>query len=237
MARLLLVDDEKGLLEMMQEALRKEDFTNIDAATNAQEALNLIQKNKYSVILLDVMLPDMDGYQLCTKIREITLAPIMFLTARTTDLDVLTGFNVGADDYITKPFKPLEVMARIKAIIRREERYRHINENNEDLKLNFGRIHVNQETAQVIVDGEEVHFTAKEFKLLSFFCKNPNFIFSLETLYEKVWETDYLGDTNSVMVYINRLRKKIETNPNRPDTLVNIRGLGYKFIPPKGQDL
>lgn len=232
MSRLLLVDDEIGLLEMLNTALIQEGFSQIDTATNANDALHLVSKHEYCVIVLDVMLPDMNGYKLCSKIRDITNAPIMFLTARTTDLDILTGLNVGADDYITKPFKPLEVIARIKAKIRREQRY-HPSQTLKETEFNFGYLRVNQDTAQVVVCGEEVPFTAKEFQLLCFFCKHPEFIFSLQSLYEKVWGTDYLGDTNSVMVYINRIRKKVEKNPRNPEVLINIRGLGYKFIPPK----
>lgn len=235
MSKLLLVDDETGLLEMLSTALKKEGFNNIDTANNANDALHYVEKNDYSVIILDVMLPDMDGYTLCSIIRNKTNAPIMFLTARTTDLDILTGLNVGADDYITKPFKPLEVATRIKVKIRREQRYR-LSSSLEKPEFNFGHLTVNQDTAQVFVHEKEVHFTAKEFQLLCFFCKNPNFIFSLQSLYEKIWGTDYLNDTNSVMVYINRIRKKIEVTPNNPEILINIRGLGYKFIPPMSKN-
>jgi DNA-binding response OmpR family regulator len=236
LAKLLLVDDEIGLLDMLSSALIKEGFHNIDKATNGLDALLYVKKNEYSVIILDVMLPDMDGYVLCSKIRELTDVPIMFLTARTTDLDMLTGLNVGADDYITKPFKPLEVVARINVKIRREQRYRSYN-TLEKTEYKYGRLTVNQNTAQVFIYDKEVHFTAKEFQVLCFFCKYPNYIFSLQSIYEKIWGLDYMGDTNSVMVYINRIRKKIEVNPNHPEVLVNIRGLGYKFIPPKKEEL
>lgn len=237
MSKLLLVDDEIGLLEMLSIALKKEGFYDIDLAINAKEALSFVSKNRYSVIILDVMLPDMDGYHLCTKIREKNNAPILFLTARTTDLDVLTGFNVGGDDYITKPFKPLEVVARIKANIRREERNQQWNVQEEISEYQYGYLTVKIDTAQLFVNEKEIPCTAKEFQLLSFFCQHPNHVFSLNHLYEKVWGVESIGDTNTVMVYMNRLRKKIEKNPKDPKIFINLRGLGYKFIPPKDTQL
>ncbi|MBM7702380.1 response regulator transcription factor [Metabacillus iocasae] len=236
MERILLVDDEMGLLEMMSMALRAEGFQSIDKAINAQEALAYVRKNQYAVILLDVTLPDMDGYVLCTKIREMTKTPIMFLTARTSDLDILTGLNVGGDDYITKPFKPLEVIARIRAKIRREQNYREA-EKEEKLHYTYGFLTLNLASGQLYVEGIEVPCTARELQLLAFFFQHPNYIFSIQDLYERIWGTDSLGDTNTVMVYMNRLRKKIEQAPNNPKVLINVRGLGYKFVPPKGESV
>lgn len=230
--RILLVDDEVGLLDMMSAALKVEGFHSVDKATTSQEALEYVKRNQYAVILLDVTLPDMDGYLLCTKIREKTNTPIMFLTARTSDLDVLTGLNVGGDDYITKPFKPLEVIARIRAKIRREQNYREVDKT-EQLEYSYGFLRLNLASGQLFVRNFEVSCTARELQLLSFFFKNPNYIFSIQDLYEKIWGNESLGDTNTVMVYINRIRKKIEQAPNNPKLLINVRGLGYKFIPPK----
>ncbi|MGG2091090.1 response regulator transcription factor [Priestia aryabhattai] len=234
MERLLLVDDEVGLLEMMDTALNLEGFHLVDKATTSHEALNYVRQHQYSVILLDVTLPDMDGYLLCARIREVTNTPIMFLTARTSDLDVLTGLNVGGDDYITKPFKPLEVIARIRAKIRREQNYREPDKS-ERLEYKYGFLTLNLASGQLFVKGCEVPCTAKELQLLTFFFKNPNYIISTQDLYEKIWGNESLGDTNTVMVYINRIRKKIEQMPNNPELLINVRGLGYKFIPPKGE--
>ena len=234
MDRLLLVDDEEGLLEMLSTALKMEGFNMIDTANTGKQALNQVAHHEYSLIVLDVMLPDTDGYILCGKLREVTHCPILFLTARSTDLDMLTGLNVGGDDYITKPFKPLEVVARIKAKLRREEMYRQSAP--EILSsYRYGYLVLEKEKAQLFVRGQEITCTAKEFQLLTFFCENPNYIFSLEKLYERIWGLDSVGHANTVMVYINRLRKKIEVDPNSPQVLINIRGLGYKFIPPKDE--
>ncbi|WPP41748.1 response regulator transcription factor [Paenibacillus hunanensis] len=236
MQRLLLVDDEEGLLDMLSAALKMEGFQHIDTATNGKQALEYVASRSYDVIVLDVMLPDTDGYILCGKIREVTRCPILFLTARSTDLDMLTGLNVGGDDYITKPFKPLEVVARIKAKIRRERVYRDTNDTAEHAVYEYGFIKIHTGTAQLFVHGEEVVCTAREFQLLAFLAQHPNYIFSLQQLYERIWGMDSAGNTNTVMVHINRLRKKIEVDPNSPKILVNIRGLGYKFIPPKDEE-
>ncbi len=236
MQRLLLVDDEEGLLDMLSAALKMEGFHHIDTATTGKQALEHVATRSYDVIVLDVMLPDTDGYILCGKIREVTRCPILFLTARSTDLDMLTGLNVGGDDYITKPFKPLEVVARIKAKIRREHVYRDAADTVEHTIYEYSFIKLHTGTAQLFVHGEEVICTAREFQLLAFLAQHPNYIFSLQQLYERIWGMDSAGNTNTVMVHINRLRKKIEADPNSPKILVNIRGLGYKFIPPKDEE-
>lgn len=230
MKKILLVDDELGLLEMLGEVLRKGGYTSLDFATTSKKAIDLIGNNEYDLILLDVMLPDMDGFQLCAKIRETSNVPILFLTAKITDLDILTGLNIGGDDYILKPFNPLEVLARVKAHLRRTERNQNSNHLN---TYDYGDLKINPTTAQVFLKGKEIPFTAKELQIIVFFCGNPNKIFSINSLYENVWGNNSFGDTNTVMVYINRIRKKIEKNPNHPELIINIRGLGYKFIPPK----
>lgn len=230
MKKILLVDDELGLLEMLGEVLRKGGYTSLDFATTSKQAIDLIDNKEYDLILLDVMLPDMDGFQLCAKIRETSNVPILFLTAKITDLDILTGLNIGGDDYILKPFNPLEVLARVKAHLRRTER----NQNREQPNTyEYGDLKINPTTAQVFLKDKEISFTAKEFQIMVFFCKNPNKIFSINSLYENVWGVNSYGDTNTVMVYINRIRKKIEMDPNHPKLIINIRGLGYKFNPPK----
>lgn len=235
MQRLLLVDDEEGLLEMLSSALRMEGFQYIDTAVNGKQAMEYVANNSYDVIVLDVTLPDTDGYILCGKMREITHCPILFLTARSTDLDMLTGLHVGGDDYITKPFKPLEVVARIKAKIRREHVYRELSAVPLGEVFQYSYIKINTATAQLFVHDIEIICTAREFQLLCFLAQHPNYIFSLQQLYERIWGMDSAGNTSTVMVHINRLRKKIEKDPNSPQILVNIRGLGYKFIPPKDE--
>lgn len=221
---ILIIEDEIGLIKMLKRLLEKEGFENIYEAESGFEALKIINQNRIDLILLDVMLPDTDGFNLCQQIREISDAPIIFLTARTTDIDKLTGFSVGGDDYITKPFNPLEVAARIRAILYRQrmtipkERHRF---KTDYFTLDFDR-------AKLIVDGEEVDCPAMEFQLLKFMCQHPNQVFSINQIYENVWK-DYgeIGKENTVMVHISRLRHKIEKDPKEPVYLKNVRGIGY----------
>ncbi|WP_312472191.1 response regulator transcription factor [Neobacillus sp.] len=229
--QLLIVDDEKAILHMLTTILKKEAFNFIDTAGTAEEALALCQTKRYDLILLDVMLPNRSGFEICPLIRETTDAPIFFLTARSTDLDKLSGFALGADDYITKPFNPLEVVARIKAHLRR-----HTGKitNTSKTFYQFGPLHVNTLSGDVTVKGRTVELPAQVYQLLLFFCKHPNRLFSKNQLYEKVWGEEFLGEDNTVMVHIRKLREKIEDNPSKPRHIITVRGLGYKFVPDGG---
>ncbi|MCM3766447.1 response regulator transcription factor [Neobacillus niacini] len=226
--QLLIVDDEKAILHMLTTILKKEGFSLIDTAGTAEDALALCQTKRYDLILLDVMLPNRSGFDICPLIRETTDAPIFFLTARTTDFDKLSGFALGADDYITKPFNPLEVVARIKAHLRR-----HTGKaiNASKTLFQYGPLHVNTLSGEVTVKGSSVELPAQVYQLLLFFCKHPNQLFSKSQLYEKVWGEEFLGEDNTVMVHIRKLREKIEDNPSKPRYITTIRGLGYKFVP------
>lgn len=230
--QLLIVDDEQAILHMLTTILKKENFHMIDTASNAKEALALCQSKRYDLILLDVMLPDRSGFEICPLIRETTDAPIFFLTARSTDLDKLSGFALGADDYITKPFNPLEVVARIKAHLRRHTRnITHIPKS----FYQYGSLQLNTISGEVTVSGRVVELPAQVYQLLLFFCKHPNQLFSKNQLYEKVWGEEFLGEDNTVMVHIRKLREKIEDNPSKPRYIVTVRGLGYKFVPDGGK--
>lgn len=228
---ILIVDDEQAILHMIQTILKKEGFTQIDTATNAAEAIELCKRKQYAIILLDVMLPGEDGFEACPKIRAISNATIFFLTARTTDLDKLSGFAVGADDYITKPFNPLEVVARMKAHLR--IRQGHIPQQQSTL-YEYGELVVNTSSAEVTLKGKRIMLQAQVYNILLFFCKHPNQVFSKSQLYEQVWGEQYLGEDNTVMVHIRKLREQIEENPSSPNYIVTVRGLGYKFVPDKG---
>ncbi|WHY86614.1 response regulator transcription factor [Neobacillus novalis] len=229
--QLLIIDDEKAILHMLTTILKKEAFNLIDTAGSAEDALALCQTKRYDLILLDVMLPNRSGFEICPLIRETTDAPIFFLTARSTDLDKLSGFALGADDYITKPFNPLEVVARIKAHLRR-----HSGKitNTSKTIYRYGSIHVNALSGEVTVGGRTVELPAQVYQLLLFFCKHPNQLFSKSQLYENVWGEEFLGEDNTVMVHIRKLRKKIEDNPSKPHYILTVRGLGYKFVPDGG---
>ncbi|RAL24409.1 response regulator transcription factor [Thermoflavimicrobium daqui] len=228
-AKILLVDDDFDLLTLLLKAMRSEGFNHVYTATTGQKALEMISRVPFNLVVLDVMLPDGNGYEVCTEIRKKSHVPIFFLTARTTDLDQLTGYSVGADDYICKPFNPLIFVARVKAQLKRVRDNRL--KRDEMTIYDFGRFSLDEQRGVLKVIGQEIACTAKEFKLLAFFCKHPNQIFSASHLYREVWGEESLGLENTVMVHIHSLRKKIEENPSQPRYLLNIRGLGYKLVP------
>jgi DNA-binding response OmpR family regulator len=227
-SKLLLVDDEQGLLDMLNHLLQKEGFEQVYFATNGEEALSYVQKVSFDLIVLDIMLPDIDGFELCRRFRDITRAPILFLTARTMDMDKIMGLSIGGDDYITKPFNPLEVLARIKAQLRRQELAQEDNVLAKNV-YDFDVFQLYVQEAKLVVRGQERGCPAKEYELLHFLCRHPNQIFSIQHLYEKIWGQTSIGDENTVMVHIRRLRQKIEQEPKYPQLIVNIRGLGYKL--------
>ncbi|SET97076.1 response regulator transcription factor [Lacrimispora sphenoides] len=229
--KILLVDDEAGLLDMLKITLKKERFTDITCAYTAKEALNLVKNTNFDLLVLDVMLPDLSGFELCSQIRQFSFAPIIFLTACAGDLDKVTGLALGGDDYITKPFNPLEVTARIKAILRRQTQYAE-----SAAKINhfdYGLFQVNLDNATLMLEGNLVECTAKEFELLCFFCKHPNYVFTSAQIYEAVWEALGYGEEKTVTMHISKLRKKLGDDAKNPSIILNLRGLGYKFVPPK----
>ena len=226
-SKILLVDDEQDILNLLKITLNKEGFTNIYFATCGKEAIEICSTKDIDLIVLDIILPDMLGFDVCIKLRDITVAPILFLTAKTSDLDKLSGFSIGGDDYITKPFNPLEVAARIKAQLNRKNVNSMLNTKN---VFDFGCFKLIEQSAQLFVNSTEIDCPAKEFQLLLFFCKYPNRIFSRDQLYEQVWGEESISDDNTVMVHIRRIREKIEKDPSHPEYLVNVRGLGYKLL-------
>ncbi len=229
-ANILLVDDETAILQLLTTILEKEGFSHITTAISAEIALSLTQQNDYDLIILDVMLPGQSGFDICPIIRQKTDCPIFFLTAKTSDVDKISGFSHGADDYITKPFNPLEVVARMKAQLRRHIKQAVPNEQKAH-SSSFGRFEIDRYSAELTVGGHVVECSAQLFQLLLFFCENPNYVFSKEEIYEKVWGAPaYNGDDNTVMVHIRKLREKIEQDPSKPEYIKTVRGLGYKFI-------
>lgn len=233
-ANILIVDDERAIVELVATVLRKEGFTSIDTANSGEEALSFCEKKRYDLILLDIMMPGASGLEICPFLRKTTDAPILFLTARSSDFDVLSGFAVGGDDYIKKPFNPLEVVARVRAQLRKVSRTAGNSEplRQEQTIYNFGRFQVEEHNAALIVDGKPVHCPALVFQLLVFLCKHPNRVFSKSELYERVWGGSMLNDDNTVMVHIHRIRERIELDPSNPQYIVNVRGIGYKLVPP-----
>ncbi|CAM4504105.1 MULTISPECIES: response regulator transcription factor [Paenibacillus] len=230
---LLLVDDDRHILNLLTTVFEKEGFRHILTALSGAEALAITRQKRPDLILLDVMLPDMDGFTLCGTIRAETDAPILFLTARTADLDKLQGFGLGGDDYITKPFNPLEVAARVKAQLRRAARPPL--EPVRKPVYDFGSFAVDPNTGRLTVHGIRINCPVQELKLLLYFCEHPNRILSKRQIYKDVWGELYGGDS-TVMVHISRLREKIEEDPANPRWIKTVRGLGYLFEAPADRE-
>ncbi|WP_217593851.1 response regulator transcription factor [Cohnella sp. GbtcB17] len=231
--RIAIVDDEPSIVTMLQMVLRREGFHQLYAASTCAEALDLAATVSPDIVLLDIMLPDGSGLELCSKLREYGNPHILFLSAKASDLDVLRGFAMGGDDYITKPFNPLEVAARIQARIRRLEHEAPAAGPGMRLEpgiYRFSRFTVNEAEGELIVDGQPVPCPAQEFQLLLHFCKFPGVVFSKTQLYDKVWGINGQGDDSTVMVHIRRIRERIEIDPGNPKQLLTVRGLGYKLV-------
>ena len=224
--RILVVDDEKVIVKGIRFSL-EQDGMEVDCAYDGEEALNLAKQNKYDMILLDVMLPKMTGFEVCQQIREFSNVPIVMLTAKGDDMDKILGLDYGADDYITKPFNILEVKARIKAIIRRTVRK---NEEKEIPRVvEKGGMRLDCDSRRVYIDGREINLTAKEFEVLELLMKNPGKVYGREKLLQLVWGSDYPGDVRTVDVHIRRLREKIENVPGEPVYVRTKWGVGYYF--------
>ena len=224
--KVLVVDDEKLIVKGIRFSL-EQDGMEVDCAYDGQEALDLIHKNEYDVVLLDVMLPVLTGFEVCQHVREFSDVPIIMLTAKGDDMDKILGLEYGADDYITKPFNILEVKARIKAIIRRSSAG-HSHDENPKL-LTYDILKVDCDSRRAYIDEKEVNLTAKEFDLLELLMVHPNKVYSLEELLNTVWGYDYPGDVRTVDVHIRPLREKIESKPSDPKYIHTKWGVGYYF--------
>ena len=223
--KVLVVDDEKLIVKGIRFSL-EQDGMEVDCAYDGEEALEAARKKEYDVVLLDVMLPKMTGFEVCQQIREFSNMPIIMLTAKGDDMDKILGLEYGADDYITKPFNILEVKARIKAIMRRSTKQ---NAEVQAKVVVFGDLKIDCESRRVYVGSKEVNLTAKEFDLLELLIFNPNKVYSRENLLNTVWGYDYPGDVRTVDVHIRRLREKIEDNPSEPKYVHTKWGVGYYF--------
>ena len=224
--RVLVVDDEKLIVKGIRFSLEQEGM-KVDCAYDGEEALKLAKENIYDILLLDVMLPKYDGFEVCRQIREYSDVPIIMPTAKGDDMDKILGLEYGADDYITKPFNILEVKARIKAILRRTGRKK--TEREDDKIIVKGEMKIDCESRRVVIGEQETNLTAKEFDLLELLAMNPNKVYSRENLLNIVWGYEYPGDARTVDVHIRRLREKIETNPSDPKYVYTKWGVGYYF--------
>lgn len=222
--KVLVVDDEKLIVKGIRFSL-EQDGMEVDCAYDGEEALEMIKDKEYDIILLDVMLPKLTGFEVCQHIREFSSVPIVMLTAKGEDMDKILGLEYGADDYITKPFNILEVKARIKAIIRRTSpKPREM-----DKVIESGDMKLDCEGRRVYISGREINLTAKEFELLELLVVNANKVYSRENLLKLVWGSSYPGDVRTVDVHIRRLREKIESNPSEPKYVHTKWGVGYYF--------
>ncbi|RHQ98094.1 response regulator transcription factor [Peptoclostridium sp. AF21-18] len=224
MSKIFFVEDDLSLISGLSFALKKQGY-EVDNARTIDEAEKLWQNNKYDLAILDVSLPDGSGYQLCEKIRLNSKIPIIFLTAADEETDIIMGLDMGADDYITKPFKLAVFLSKVNAILRRSNDF-----NQKNTVLNSNGISVNLLNGDVTKNGETLNLTSGEYKLLCLFMENPNIILSQEQILGKLWDSnnDYI-DNSTLTVYIRRLRKKIEDDPSNPTNIVTIRRMGYKW--------
>ena len=224
MSRILIVEDELDLANIIKDYLEKELY-EVEICTEGDKAIESFDKFKPSLVILDLMLPGMSGYEICKNIRIKSTIPILILSAKIDEFDKVKGLNLGADDYITKPFRPRELLARVNAQLRRSQVF-----NKENLEIiDIENIRIYTKEYKVENNGRDLNLSRNEFELLVFLSKNPRQVFSREQLYERIWGFDSYGDLNTVTVTINRLRQKIEDNPKNPKYILTVWGVGYKF--------
>lgn len=226
---ILIVDDEKEIVDLIEIYLTNEGFRTL-RASNGLEALNLLQQHHVDLVILDIMLPVMDGIETCLKIRERQNMPIIMLSAKSQDMDKIMGLSSGADDYVTKPFNPLELLARIKSQLRRYTRLNVPNPLREH-EIEVDDLLINTATHEVRVDGREVKLTPREFAILELLARNRGVVFSIDRIYETVWGEPSYSAGNTVMVHIRKIREKIEENPRQPKYIKTVWGVGYKIEP------
>ena len=224
MSRILIVEDELDLANIIKDYLEKELY-EVEICTEGDKAIEIFDKFKPSLVILDLMLPGMNGYEICQNIRIKSTIPILILSAKIDEFDKVKGLNLGADDYITKPFRPRELLARVNAQLRRSQVF-----NKENLEIiDLENIRIYTKEYKVEKNGRDLDLSRNEFELLVFLSKNPRQVFSREQLYDRIWGFDSYGDLNTVTVTINRLRQKIEDNPKNPKYILTVWGVGYKF--------
>lgn len=223
--KILIIDDEEDILKLLATVLMKEGFKKIYTAQTGKKGLKLFECVNPDIILLDIMLPDKEGYEVCKTIRENSMVPILFLSAKSEEMDRILGFALGGDDYVTKPFSPKEVAYRVKAHLKRNTIHFH-----DKKEISLGPFEINEEKMEVKKNGMVLDLKPKELKLFIYMAKHPNQIISKEQICYDVWGENYIGFDNTIMVHIRRLREKIEDSPSKPKYIINVKGLGYKLM-------
>ncbi|AMJ43834.1 response regulator transcription factor [Corynebacterium stationis] len=228
MTTILIVEDEESLADPLAFLLRKEGFEPI-VAHDGKTALEEFERHDVDIVLLDLMLPGMSGTDVCKQLRATSSVPVIMVTARDSEIDKVVGLELGADDYVTKPYSSRELIARIRAVLRRGGDAVEVEEEFEEQVLEGGRVRMDVERHIVSVDGEPISMPLKEFDLLEYLLRNAGRVLTRGQLIDRIWGADYVGDTKTLDVHVKRLRSKIEQEPSRPQHLVTVRGLGYKY--------
>jgi two-component system response regulator RegX3 len=224
---ILVVDDDPGVLDVVSFMLRREGF-DVDERREGRAALDAARKRRYDIVILDIMLPGLSGTDVCRALRAESDVPILMLTARDAEVDRVLGLELGADDYVTKPFSAAELLSRVRAILRRRELDRRNGAGAAVREL--GGLHIDLGRHEVLVDGERVHLTLSEFKVLSMLAQQPGAVVSRRELMQNLWASEHVGDEHACEVHISNLRRKLERDPSEPQRLVTVRGLGYKLV-------
>ena len=227
MSRILIVEDEVAIADLEKDYLELSGF-EVEIENDGTKVLERALHEEFDLFILDLMLPGVDGFEICKKIREIKNTPILMVSAKKDDIDKIRGLGLGADDYVTKPFSPSELVARVKAHLARYERLIGSNMPQNDI-IEIRGIKIDKTARRVWVNGEEKQFTTKEFDLLTFLAENPNHVFTKEELFRKIWDMESIGDIATVTVHIKKIREKIEMNTNKPQYIETIWGVGYRF--------
>lgn len=224
---ILVVEDDKEILDGIGIYLNNQGY-KVFKAQNGIEGLDIIEKEEIHLAVVDIMMPKMDGITMTMRLRERYEFPVIMLTAKSEEIDKVTGLNIGADDYVTKPFAPMELIARVNSQLRRYMKYKNIADKDQENVYIVGGLELNENTVQVTVDGKEVKMTPLEFKILNLLMKHPSQVFSADEIYERVWNEQPVG-TDTIMVHVRNIREKIEINPKNPKYLKVVWGVGYKI--------
>lgn len=228
MRRILIIEDDSVIAEVEKDYLEAGGFA-VETAASGDIGLKKAVEGEYDLIILDLMLPKTDGFEICKQIREVKNIPILMVSAKKEDIDKIRGLGLGADDYVTKPFSVGELVARVKAHLARYDRLLLDNETRQKDEIRIRGIRIDKLSRKVFVNEQEVSFTSKEYDLLLFLVRHPNRVFSKDELFEKIWGLDALGDNATVTVFISKLREKIENDPSKPQYIETIWGVGYRF--------